>query len=157
MAGAAPAVGRPLYGGGGRRYYSESPTPPRRFKCSPTGYVGRLKPHHPRAARPDPGPAPGPAGPAEAERLLDGEPETLRGRTYYLVRREGRSGAHPPTTVLVRAGGTPRRGAGRIKGLAENNHLKLIVVRDEFDSIRPTAATAVAVHLAAYPSPTGLL
>ena len=111
-----------------------TPTPPRRFKCSPTGDVGRLRPHHPRAAWPDLGPAPGPAGPAVAERLLDGE--TLRGRTCYLVRLQGRSGAHPPTTVLVRAGGTPRRGAGRIKGLAENNHLKLIVVRDEFDSIR---------------------
>ena len=63
---------------------------PKRFKCSPTVNVDRLKPYHARAGRSaPPGPVsdPGHEGEYEVEQLLNRR--TLHGRTYYLVRWQG--------------------------------------------------------------------
>ena len=63
---------------------------PKRFKCSPTVNVDRLKPYHARAGRSaPPGPVsdPGQEGEYEVEQLLNRR--TLHGRTYYLVRWQG--------------------------------------------------------------------
>jgi hypothetical protein len=59
----------------------------RRFRCSPTVNVKRLKPYHARTDKPGPpGPVvdPGQAGEYVVEQLLNRK--ILRGRTYYLVR-----------------------------------------------------------------------
>ena len=69
-------------------------TLPRRFKCSPTVNVDRLKPFYSRADRPDPpGPVgdPGQEGEHVVEQLLNRR--TRRGRTYYLVRWQGHASA----------------------------------------------------------------
>ena len=96
-------------------------TLPRRFKCSPTVNVDRLKPYHPRADRPDPpGPVsdPGQEGEHVVEQLLNRR--TLRGRTYYLVRWQGHASAddswepaehlvHCPERVAEYEAAAPRR------------------------------------------------
>ena len=96
-------------------------TLPRRFKCSPTVNVDRLKPFHPRADRPDPpGPVsdPGREGEHVVEQLLNRK--TLRGRTYYLVRWQGHTSAsdswepaehlaHCPERVAEYEAAAPRR------------------------------------------------
>jgi len=96
-------------------------TLPRRFKCSPTINVDRLKPYHPRADRPDPpGPVsdPGQEGEHVVEQLLNRR--TLRGRTYYLVRWQGHASAddswepaehlvHCPERVAEYEAAAPRR------------------------------------------------
>ena len=96
-------------------------TLPRRFKCSPTVNVDRLKPYHPRAGRPDPpGPVsdPGQEGEHVVEQLLNRK--TLRGRTFYLVRWQGHASAddswepvehlvHCPERVAEYKAAAPRR------------------------------------------------
>ena len=96
-------------------------TLPRRFKCSPTVNVDRLKPYHPRAGRADPpGPVldPGQEGEYVVEQLLNRK--TLRGRTYYLVRWQGHASAtdswepvehlaHCPERVAEYEAAAPRR------------------------------------------------
>ena len=98
-----------------------TPTLPRRFKCSPTVNVDRLKPYHPRAGRADPpGPVldPGQEGEYVVEQLLNRK--TLRGRTYYLVRWQGHASAtdswepvehlaHCPERVAEYEAAAPRR------------------------------------------------
>ncbi len=63
---------------------------PRRFRCSPTVNVERLKPYHARPDKPDP-PCPvadpGQAGEYLVEQLLNCK--VIMGRTYYLVRWQG--------------------------------------------------------------------
>jgi len=68
---------------------------PKRFRCSPTVNVDRLKPYHPRTDQPGP---PGPvtdagpqAGEFEVEQLLNRK--VVRGRTYFLVRWRGHASA----------------------------------------------------------------
>ena len=96
-------------------------TLPRRFKCSPTVNVDRLKPYHPRVGRADPpGPVsdPGQEGEHVVEQLLNRK--TLRGRTYYLVRWQGYASAddswepvehlaHCPERVAEYEAAAPRR------------------------------------------------
>jgi len=63
---------------------------PRRFRCSPTINVERLKPYHARSDRaPPPGPIsdPGQEGEFVVEQLLNRK--AIRGRTHYLVRWQG--------------------------------------------------------------------
>jgi hypothetical protein len=98
---------------------------PRRFRCSPTVNVERLKPYH---ARPDgpapPGPVldPGQEGEYVVEQLLNRK--TLRGRTYYLVRWQGHASvddswepaehlAHCPERVAEYEAAAPRRPSAR--------------------------------------------
>ena len=67
---------------------------PKRFKCSPTVNVDRLKPYFRRSDHPpSPGPVadPGQAGEYVVAQLLNRK--VLRGRTYYLVRWQGHASA----------------------------------------------------------------
>ena len=67
---------------------------PKRFKCSPTVNVERLKPYYARTGRrSSPGPVadPGQDGEYEVEQILNRK--TIRGRTHYLVRWKGQSSA----------------------------------------------------------------
>ena len=96
-------------------------TLPRRFKCSPTVNVDRLKPFHPRTGRPaPPGPVsdPGQEGEHVVEQLLNRK--SVRGRTYYLVRWLGHPSAddswepaehlvHCPERVAEYEEAAPRR------------------------------------------------
>ena len=98
---------------------------PRRFRCSPTVNVERLKPYHPRPDGPvPPGPVldPGQEGEYVVEQLLNRK--TLRGRTYYLVRWQGHTSAddswepvehltHCPERVAEYEAAAPRRPAAR--------------------------------------------
>jgi transposase InsO family protein len=94
---------------------------PRRFRCSPTVNVERLKPYYARPDKPDP---PGPVtdqgqeGEYVVEQLLNRK--TLRGRTYYLVRWQGHDSAedswepaehlaHCPERVAEYEAAAPRR------------------------------------------------
>jgi len=85
-------------------------TLPRRFKCSPTVNVDRLKPFYPRAGRPaPPGPVadPGQEGEHVVEQLLNRK--TLRGRTYYLVRWQGHASAEDSWEPVEHLANCPER------------------------------------------------
>jgi hypothetical protein len=98
---------------------------PRRFRCSPTVNVERLKPYYARPDKPDPpGPVadPGQAGEYFVEQLLNRK--VLRGRTYYLVRWQGHDSAddswepaehlaHCPERVAEYEAAAPRRPKAR--------------------------------------------
>ena len=98
---------------------------PRRFRCSPTVNVDRLKPYHARPDKPDPpGPVadPGQAGEYVVEQLLNRK--SIRGRTYYLVRWQGHDSAddswepeehlaHCPERVAEYEAAAPRRPKAR--------------------------------------------
>ena len=92
----AAGVGKLRPGGREPLRWRRSPAPlPRRFKCSPTVNVDRLKPHNSLAARrnpPDQRPAPGLAGSQVVEQLLN-RTTLRRDRTYFLVRWQGRPSA----------------------------------------------------------------
>jgi hypothetical protein len=94
---------------------------PRRFRCSPTVNVERLKPYHARPDKLDP-PCPvtnqGQEGKYVLEQLLNSK--TLRGQTYYLVLWQGHNSAedpsepaeqfaHCPELVAEYAAAAPRR------------------------------------------------
>ena len=119
---ASSAMGGPIHGGGTN---TNTLTLPRRFKCSPTVNVDRLKPYYSRAGRPaPPRPVsdPGQAGEYVVEQLLNRK--TLRGRTYYLVRWQGHASAddswepvehlaHCPERVAEYEAAAPRRPKAR--------------------------------------------
>jgi len=83
---------------------------PKRFRCSPTVNVDRLKPYYARPDRPaPPGPVsdPGQEGEYVVEQLLNRR--TLYGRTYYLVRWQGHASADDSWEPLEHLANCPER------------------------------------------------
>ena len=84
---------------------------PKRFQCSPTVNVDRLKPYHRRTDRPDaPGPVAGggpQAGEYVVEQLLNRK--VFRGKPYYLVRWQGHASADDSWEPVENLNNCPER------------------------------------------------